>query len=63
MSTAKQLEMDGYMPKITKKDGGWNIPFVGIVHGTETMAREKALEQPEINIMYAAAYLRYFQDR
>jgi len=27
------------------------------------MAREKALEDPETNIRYAAAYLKYYQDR
>lgn len=62
MSTAKNLENLGYMPKILAKDGGWNIPGIGFVHGTETMARAKALEIPAISIMYAAADLAYIQD-
>lgn len=62
ISTAKFLEEKGYMPSITAEDGGWSIPGIGFIHGTENMAREKALENPSINIMYAAAYIRYFQD-
>lgn len=63
VSTAKFLEEQGYMPKINAQDGGWNIPGIGFVHGTETMARATALRNPTINIMYAAAYLAYIQDR
>ena len=60
VSTAEFLENLGYMPKISEEDGGWDIPFIGIVNGTETMARSKALENPNICIMYAAVYLKYF---
>lgn len=42
--------------------GGWNIPIIGFVNGTETMARAKMLENPEISIRYAAAYCAYIQD-
>jgi len=61
ISTAKFLEEQGYMPKITRENGGWKTPF-GTINGTEQMAREKALEDPQTNIRYAAAYLKYFQD-
>lgn len=63
--TAKFLEDKGYMPKITVQDGGcggWNIPGIGFVNGTENMTRAKALENLSISIMYATAYLKYFQD-
>lgn len=63
VSTAKFLEEQGYMPKITSQDGGWNIPRIEFVNGTETMARAKMLEDPETNIRYAAAYLSYYQNR
>ena len=62
VSTAKFIEEKGYMPSITGQYGGWNLPFLGTVHGTETMARTKALEDPLTNIRYAAAYLKYYQD-
>ncbi len=38
------------------------MPAIGLVHGSETMAREKRLENNQTNIMYVAAYLRYWQD-
>lgn len=50
------------MPKIKAEYGGWYIPEIGLVHGTETMVRAKALENPDINVMYAAVYLKFFQD-
>lgn len=62
MSTAKFLENSGYIIPTDKKEGGWNVPFVGTIHGSVTMAREKRLESNEINCMYVAAYLRYFID-
>ena len=62
ISTAKFLEEQGYMPLVVAEDGGWNIPGAGFVSGTENMARAKMLEDPAISIMYAAAYLKYFQD-
>lgn len=62
VSTAKFLEEQGYMLSITAADGGWNIPIIGFVNGTETMARAKMLENPEISIRYAAAYCAYIQD-
>lgn len=63
ISVAKLMEDEGYMPRIEAKDYVWKIPIIGVINGTETMAREKALENPETNIMYAAAYLKYYQDR
>ena len=62
ISTAKFIEKEGYMPTLSAKDGGWNIPLIGFVHGTEQMVREKTLENSELNIKYAAGYLKYFQD-
>ena len=62
VSTAKFLEDQGYMTKTKAEDGGWNIPGIGFVNGTETMARSKKLEEPAMCILYAAAYLKYFQD-
>ncbi|MBE7052211.1 MAG: RHS repeat-associated core domain-containing protein [Ruminococcaceae bacterium] len=62
ISTAKLMEDEGYMPKISQTDAGWNVPIIGFVHGSEQMAREKVLEIPELNIKYAAGYLKYFQD-
>ena len=52
----------GYVPETSAEEGGWNIPFIGFVHGTETMAREKRLEDNSWNIMYVAAYIKYFED-
>ena len=63
ISTAKLMEEKGYMPVITAVKGGWDIPGIGFINGTEQMAREKMLEKPETNIRYAAAYLAYYQDR
>ena len=62
VSTAKFLEEQGYVPETSAEEGGWNIPFIGFVHGTETMAREKRLEDNSWNIMYVAAYIKYFED-
>ena len=62
LSTAKFLEEKGYVPKTSAEEGGWNIPFIGFVHGTETMAREKRLENDSWNIIYAAAYIRALSD-
>lgn len=47
LSTAEYLEENGYVPKTSAEEGGWNIPLIGFVHGTETMAREKRLENLE----------------
>ncbi len=62
VSTAKLVEDKGYIPKVSATERGWDLPVIGPVHGTETMAREKRLENNQINIMYVAAYLRYWQD-
>lgn len=62
VSTAKLVEDKGHIPKASATEGGWDLPVIGPVHGTETMAREKRLENNQINIMYVAAYLRYWQD-
>ena len=56
------IEKEGYMSTLSAKAGGWNIPLIGFVHGTEQMVREKTLENSELNIKYAAGYLKYFQD-
>ena len=62
ISTAKFVEEEGYMPAVSAKHGGWQILLIGFIHGTEQMAREKTLEDPETNIKYVAAYLKYFLD-
>ncbi len=62
VSTAKIVEDMGYIPKTSATEGGWEFPVIGPVHGTETMAREMRLENNQMNIMYVAAYLRYWQD-
>ncbi len=62
VSTAKLVEDMGYIPKTSATEGGWELPAIGLVHGSETMAREKRLENNQTNIMYVAAYLRYWQD-
>lgn len=62
VSTAKFLEEQGYVKKAEKADGGWEIPFVGFVNGTETMAREKRLESNAWNTYYVSAYIKYFVD-
>ena len=62
MSTAEFLEEKGYIEKTSSQEGGWDIPFIGFVSGTERMARYKRLEDNETNILYVAAYLRYFVD-
>ena len=54
ISTAKMLEEEGYMPKITVAENE---------RKTENAKRIEALNDPETNIRYAAAYLKYFQDR
>ncbi len=62
ISTAEFLEEKGYITKTKASEGGWNLPFIGHVDGTTTMAREKRLENDRINCYYVAAYIRYFQD-
>jgi RHS repeat-associated protein len=62
MSTAKKLEDAGYVKKTKAIDGGWNIPGIGFIHGTETMARAKRLQNNNENIRYVTAYLAYIQD-
>lgn len=62
LETAKFLEEKGYITPTNANEGGWNIPFIGMVHGTEDMAREKRLENNATNAMYVAAYIKYFQD-
>lgn len=62
MSTAKLLEELGYVDETKAEEGGWDIPFVGFVHGTTTMAREKRLEDNETNILYVAAYIKLIED-
>ena len=62
MSTAKLLEDEGYVSKASASEGGWNIPIIGFIHGTETMAREKRLENDQQNIIYVAADLKYWQN-
>lgn len=63
VSTAKMLEDKGYVSKSKATDGGWNIPFIGSVSGTRTMVIAKRLENDKINIIYVAAYLRYWVDK
>ena len=62
MSTAELLEDQGYVTKSTEYKVGWNIPGVGFVHCTEKMTRERRLENDQQNVIYVAAYLKYFQD-
>ncbi len=62
MSTAEFLEEKGYVIKVEATEGGWNVPFIGFVNGTVTMAREKRLEDNRSNCIYVAAYIKYFQD-
>lgn len=62
LSTAEFLEEEGYVPKTSSSEGGWNIPIVGHINGTETMSRCKRLEDNEFNTIYVAAYLKYFVD-
>ena len=62
LSTAELLEEKGYIKKTEAEEGGWNLGFLGFVHGTTTMAREKRLEDNRINIMYAAAYIKLIED-
>lgn len=62
MSTAELLEELGYVDETKAEEGGWDIPFVGFVHGTTTMAREKRLEDNEKNILYVAAYIKLIED-
>ena len=56
------LEDKGYVSKSKATDGGWDIPLVGFVHGTRTMAIAKNLENDKSNIIYVAAYLKYWVD-
>ena len=51
MSTAEYLEENGYIPEASAKEGGWNIPIIGFIYGTETMTREKRLENNKWKIM------------
>ena len=53
ISTAKMLEEEGYMPRITVSDNE---------RKTENAKRIEALNDPQTNIRYAAAYLKYIQD-
>lgn len=62
METAEFLEEMGYVTKTSATEGGWDLPFLGVVNGSTTMAREKRLENDRTNIMYVAAYIRYFED-
>lgn len=62
LSTAEFLEENGYVPNSSAEEGGWNIPIIGFVNGTETMAREKRLEDNRWNIMYVAAYIIAIED-
>ncbi|WP_425394834.1 PAAR domain-containing protein [Chondromyces crocatus] len=59
VATARFIEEQGYMPATS----GWNIPLIGLISGSENMARKTKLEDNGINAMYAAAYLKYFQDQ
>jgi hypothetical protein len=59
MDTAKQMEDMGYMPKLSEYKDSSILGFLG----DETGMRIRALSDPETCIRYAAAYLRYFQDR
>ncbi|MBE7021177.1 MAG: lytic transglycosylase domain-containing protein [Ruminococcaceae bacterium] len=59
LSTAKDMEDLGYMPKIESSKDGSLSSFIGL---DENIQRVEALSNPETNIMYAAAYLKYFQD-
>ena len=62
LSTAEYLEKNGYVPKTSAEDGGWEIPLIGYVHGTETMAREERLEDDSWNIRYDSAYINALED-
>ena len=62
MSTAEYLEENGYIPEASAKEGGWNIPIIGFIYGTETMTREKRLENNKWNIMYVTAYIKAIED-
>ena len=62
MSTAELLEDKGYVAKTTADEGGWDLPIIGDIDGTVTMAREKRLENDRMNIIYVAAYIKYLQD-
>ena len=62
VSTAKFIEDMGYIPRTSAAEWGWNLPVIGPVYGTETMAREMRLENNQMNTMYVAAYLKYWQD-
>ena len=56
------LEEKGYVKETRADEGGWKVPIIGNVHGTTTMAREKRLEDPEMNITYVAAYIKLIED-
>jgi len=60
LSTAKRMEDLGYMPQIKSSADGSLASFLKADINTK---RVKALQDPETNIKYAAAYLKYFQDR
>ena len=62
LSTAELLEEKGYVKETKADEGGWKIPIIGTVHGTTTMAREKRLEDPKMNITYVAAYIKLIED-
>lgn len=54
--TARFLEEKGYIGATSSDE----VSIFGLHMHTTTMAREKRLENNEINSLYAAAYLRYF---
>ncbi|MCX4247869.1 PAAR domain-containing protein [Paraliomyxa miuraensis] len=64
--TARFLEEQKYILPTSGNEGGWtlNLPFFDEIpiHGTEQMAREQRLEDNEFNLLYAAAYVRYFEN-
>lgn len=62
MSTAEFLEKEGYMAKTSAEECIIDIPLIGVISGTERMARCIRLENDGINVLYVAAYLRYFVD-
>ena len=62
MSTAKYLEEQGYVPATSAEEGGWDIPVIGFIYGTETMARYQRLLNDASNVFYVAAYIKCLED-
>lgn len=62
VSTAKFIEDMNYIEEAKATDGGWNVPIIGNIHGTEQMMRVYRLNNNESNVYYVAAYIRYFVD-